>query len=150
MGPYLGCLFAYLLTLNRSGIIQFLLYYILSTLALAVIDAVRIRLVTPQKKRNIRKWISNVLAVVAALAVWQFLDRPTIAGCIVIAIGVRWAIFDPFLNVLRGFAVDYESESTNSKVDQKERQFGLSFWAQRLCGAVLAAAPFLIELIKNI
>lgn len=130
--------------------INFLLYYTLATLVLAVIDAIRIRFATPQKKRNIRKWISNLLAVVAAFVVWYFLDRPNIPGCIAIAIGVRWAIFDLFLNLLRGLPLDYESDRTNSKVDQKEQLIGLSFWAQRLCGAVLAAIPFIIDLIKSL
>lgn len=130
--------------------IWFLLYYALATILLAAVDAIRIRMVLPHKKANIRKWVSWSLAIATGAGCWQLSGNPGLLAAAVIAFGARWALFDPALNVFRGFPIDYESDRTNSRIDQKEQLIGLSFWAQRLIGAVMAGLPFLINWIKSI
>lgn len=130
--------------------INFLIYYTIATMVLAAVDAVRIRFATPQKKRNIRKWISWSLGVAACGVCWELSGNPGSLATAVIATGVREAFYDPALNLMRGFQIDYESDRTNSKVDQKEQLISLSFWAQRLIGAVITAVPFIVELIKSL
>lgn len=130
-------------------IIEFLIYYSIATVLLAGIDALRIRFVTPHKKQNIRKWISWSLAIIAGGVCWWIAEFTTWWETILVAIGVRYALYDPFLNVFRGFRIDYQSDRTNSITDQAEQRINLAFWGQRIIGVVLAAAPFIIQLING-
>lgn len=130
--------------------ILFLLYYTLATLILVIVDRVRIRFATAQKRVNIRKWVSWSLGVVAGVGCWWIADTPVWLSCAAIAVGVRYAIYDPLLNLANGQKIDHQSTTTNSTTDQAENLIGLSFWAQRLIGVVLAGIPFFINWIKSI
>lgn len=124
--------------------VTFLLVYAAFTVALAFVDMVRIRYATPQKKRNIRKWVSWSLAVLAGIPAYYYPGvEIQLWEAAMIATGVRYLLFDPALNLMRGLPLTYQSDTTNSVIDQVENEFKLSFWVQRAIAAALIIIPFL-------
>lgn len=111
---------------------------------LAFVDMVRIRFAIPQKKRNIRKWVSWSLGVLAGIPAYYYPGvEIQLWEAAMIATGVRYLLFDPALNLMRGLPLTYQSETTNSVTDHVENEFKLSFWGQRAIAAALIIIPFL-------
>jgi len=61
---------------------------------------------------------------------------------------VRGVVYDPTLNKFRRLKIDYESATTNSKIDGGETSIGLGFWKQR--GIYLIASIFFYLIFKLI
>lgn len=118
---------------------QFLLYYALATLVLVLIDRIRIRFATAQKKQNIRKWISWSLSILAAMPCAYWADFPALFPMTMAAIGVRYTLYDPALNLSRGLKWNYVSKTTNSITDRAERGIRFPFWLERVAGIILTA-----------
>jgi hypothetical protein len=64
--------------------------------------------------------------------------------------GFRGLLYDPSLNLAMGRNIEKESETTNSRTDQKEQERRIRFWQQRIIyGAIGVLALILFEITKR-
>jgi len=114
-------------------IFHFLFYALLTVVFAAGIEWIRWKS-SYGKVANLNKTWTKVIAV-ALFAAAVLIIEMNVWWHIVIyglgCIGVRGMVYDPALNLYFGRYIDDESETTNSKTDDRERKLGLSFWGQR-------------------
>ncbi len=111
----------------------------------ALIESWRIKVVKG-RWLNVPKWVSNLIG--AGLFVLIYFIFGNINNWLIVGemIFTRAALYDPFLNKLRGLKWDYVSECTNSWLDKLAAKIGLHFVAQRgLYGLLAIAAAICYE-----
>jgi hypothetical protein len=87
---------------------------------------------------NVPKWASNLIgAALFGIVIWIFGFKQWYY-ILPEMLFIRAALYDPFLNKLRGLKWDYVSERTNSWLDKIEAKIGLHFVAQRISYGILA------------
>jgi hypothetical protein len=107
-----------------------MIYYILITIALAAVDAWRIKRAWA-KVQNINHWLSYVLAAVGIAGLY-FIVRPDgwhIATFIIGCIAIRGMLYDGCLNIFRREKLVYQSTASNSLNDSRLAK--ISFWWRR-------------------
>jgi hypothetical protein len=63
-------------------------------------------------------------------------------------IGIRIVLYDPVLNIFMGRYIDHISHTTNSLTDQKQADFNINFWQERVIGLVITLVfSFLYQLL---
>lgn len=132
-----------------------IVYLILATIVCALFDALRIKAVKGEvvninKKYTVLFGMFICLCGVLTFCIshyTSFLDfiMKTLVFSLLF-VSVRGVLYDAILNKLRGLDVDYESKTTNSKVDQTEINISLSFWEQR--SVYLTASIFFYLIFK--
>jgi hypothetical protein len=128
------------------NILNFVSYSVISAVICAFIDYMRIR-TTEGTVLNISKsWTVFYGGLLCFVGYCIFNNNPQtflefiigfITYCISFA-SIRGVIYDPSLNLMRGKKIDYESNTTNSKIDHKEVNLSLTFWKQRALYLILA------------
>lgn len=110
----------------------------------AYIEWIRIKAVLG-RWLNVPKWVSVTIgAALFFIVLWIFNEWS--AGNWWLAFEyacIRGFLYDPFLNRFRGLKLDYQSDKTNSWMDNLQARLGISFTLERILFA-LAAIGFLI------
>lgn len=109
-------------------LLLYLLYLILST----YVESIRIKNSWGIKK-NINKFITFLIGIFGPVLILIFFDMNLfkIIVFLISCIMIRGILYDPFLNYFRGLKIDYQSSTTNSKVDKFETFLKWDFWKQR-------------------
>jgi len=63
------------------------------------------------------------------------------------AVGCRGTLYDPGLNLCLNRYIDYESDSTTSRTDRKEKKRKVGFWMQRLLYLLLWVVSYFLYFI---
>lgn len=116
-----------------------ILYYLLATILLASVDAIRIR-ITWGRIVNIKHWISWSLAIAVGIIIYFFQSWPWYLYA-PMCLFVRLLFYAPILNLFRGKDYNYESSKTSSSVDAD-----ISFWGQRLIGLMCLIVIVLLKI----
>lgn len=104
----------------------------LITILSAYVESIRIKK-TWGKVININKIITNgIMLVGTGLIAWlTYTDLKDLIFFGIMAAFERGVLYDPFLNKFRELKVDYQSDTTNSKLDKLEKLLHWGFWKQR-------------------
>lgn len=128
-------------------------YLILATFVCALFDALRIKAVKGEVVNINKKYTVLFGAFICLSGVLTFCISPytsfvdlimKVLVFVLLFTSVRGVLYDAFLNLLRKKKIDYESKTTNSKVDQREINIGLSFWEQRSVYSIASLFFYLI------
>lgn len=115
-------------------------YLILATFVCALFDALRIKAVKGEVVNINKKYtvLFGALSCVVGVLLYcthpytsfiDFIVKVLVFGLLFVS--VRGVFYDPILNKMRGLKINYESETTNSKIDHIEINAKLGFWTQR-------------------
>lgn len=78
------------------------------------------------------------------LQLWHWQAVVLILSCI----GCRGTLYDPGLNMCLGRYLDGESDTSNSKIDAKEKERKINFWMQRLLYLLLWVVSYFLYFIS--
>lgn len=118
--------------------------YVIITILLAGVDAIRIYFAKKAGKDNIEHIVGDMLAIGFGFGVYVYWHETHLTGFSDIGyfiaflilpgsfVAIRFAIYDIVLNLLRGRKIDYISTKTSSWED---RHIRFAFWLKRLIGA---------------
>jgi hypothetical protein len=128
------------------NILNLVLYSVISTILCALIDRMRIGMTEGTTLNISKSWTVFYGGLLCFVGYCIFHNNPQtfvefIIGLITYCISfaaIRGVVYDPSLNLMRGKKIDYESTTTNSKLDKKEIDLNLTFWKQRASYLILA------------
>lgn len=109
-----------------------LLIYALYTILSAYVESIRIKK-SWGFTENINKFVTVLIAIFGPIVI-VLLSKMTafqIATFFIGCVFVRGILYDAFLNCFRNVKIDYQSPTTNSKIDKFENFLKWDFWKQR-------------------
>lgn len=109
-----------------------LIIFSLHTILSAYVESIRIK-EGWGKRPNVNKVVTNLIWITgAALIAWiGYAGIVNLVFFLFSVTLVRGILYDPFLNHFRQLEIDYQSNTTNSKVDWFEKLIRWDFWKQR-------------------